>query len=69
MCIQRERVCYLLNNIYIVLIIKDTIVLSVESIYTLFVFRLRLSIHNIHIIQNFSLLCVFDLNYFNTIYD
>jgi hypothetical protein len=48
---------------------KGRIVFLVESIYTLFVFKLRLSTHNIHIIQNSSLLCVFDLNYFNTIYD
>jgi hypothetical protein len=33
----------------------------------LFVFRLRLSIHNIQIIQNSSLLFVFDLNYFNNL--
>ena len=52
----------MLNNIYIVLFIKGRIVLSVWPIYILFVFRLRLSIHNIQIIQNSSLLSFFDLN-------
>jgi len=37
----------LLNNIYVVLFIKDRIILSVWPIYTLFVFKLKLSIHNI----------------------
>jgi hypothetical protein len=46
----------LLNNIYVVLFIKGRIILSVWPIYTLFVFRLRLCIHNIQIIQNSSLL-------------
>jgi len=44
------------KNIYVVLFIKGRIVLSVWPIYILFVFRLRLSIHNILIIQNSSLL-------------
>jgi hypothetical protein len=57
----------LLNNIYVVLFIKGRIVLSVWPIYTLFVFRLRLCIHNKQIIQNCSLLFVFDLNYFNMV--
>jgi hypothetical protein len=52
----------MLNNIYVVLFIKGIIVLSIWPIYTLFVFRLRLSIHNILIIQNSSLLSFFDLN-------
>jgi hypothetical protein len=55
----------MLNNIYIVLFIKGTIVLSVWPIYTLFVFRLTQCIHNKQIIQNRSLLFVFDLNCFN----
>jgi hypothetical protein len=52
----------MLNNIYVVLFIKGRIVLSVWPIYTLFVFRLRPCIHNIQIIQNSSLLSLFDLN-------
>jgi hypothetical protein len=52
----------MLNNIYVVLFIKGRIILSVWPIYTLFVFRLRLSIHNIQIIQNSSLISFFDLN-------
>jgi len=57
----------LLNNIYVVLFIKGKIVLSVWPIYTLFVFRLTQSIHNKQIIQNRSLLFVFDLNCFNMV--
>jgi hypothetical protein len=52
----------MLNNIYVVLFINGRIVLSVWPIYTLFVFRLRLCIHNIQIIQNSSLLSLFNLN-------
>jgi hypothetical protein len=52
----------MLNNIYVVLFINGRIVLSVWPIYTLFVFRLRLCIYNIKIIQNSSLLSLFDLN-------
>jgi hypothetical protein len=58
----------MLNNIYVILFIKGKIVLSVWPIYTLFVFRLTQCIHNKQIIQNRSLLFVFDLNYFNNIY-
>jgi hypothetical protein len=52
----------MLNNIDVILFIKGRIVLSVWPIYTLFVFRLRLCINNIQIIQNSSLLSLFDLN-------
>ena len=52
----------MLNNIYVALFIKGRIVLSVWPIYTLFVFGLRLCIHNKQIIQNCSLLFVFDLS-------
>jgi hypothetical protein len=58
---------WVLNNIYVVLFIKGRIVLSVWPIYTLFVFRLTQCIHNKQIIQNCSLLFVFDLNYFNMV--
>jgi hypothetical protein len=54
----------MLNNIYVVLFIKA---FSLTYIYTLFVFRLRLSTHNKQIIQNSSLLFVFYLNYFNSL--
>jgi hypothetical protein len=52
----------MLNNIYVVLFIKGRIVLSVWPIYTLFIFRLKPSIHNIQFIHNSSLLSLFNLN-------
>jgi hypothetical protein len=52
----------MLNNIYVVLFIKSRIVFLVWLIYTLFVFKLRLYIHNIQIIQNSNLLSLFDLS-------